>query len=78
MLGRGHQNGKQAAGIPELLGEFISVHIRHHNIKNDEIDMLLIEHAHGPGSVFSGRHLVSFAFQHGFKQPSGMPVIFHN
>ncbi|MNV31005.1 hypothetical protein D3C71_1222940 [compost metagenome] len=78
MLGCSHQNRNHAAGIPKLLGELVPVHVRHHNIKDDEVDMLLFEHVHCPDAVFSGGHLVSLAFQHGFKQSSGMPVIFHN
>ena len=63
LLCRHHKNGKIALPVPQDPGEFITVHYRHHDIQDHQIDRLFFQQFQSLFSVFGRTDHVTVSLQ---------------
>ena len=78
VLCRDHKDRKLITVFPELLCQIIAVHVRHHQICDDEIDIGFVQHGQGFFSVKYGGRLIAVFLQYSADQFVQRLIVFHN
>ena len=65
-LGGKHENRRDRSGglVAQAAGNFIPIHIRHHDVQNDQIRLFIPSHGQCLGAIVSRSNLIALPLKH--------------